>query len=212
MDTIEAMSNYVKATESADLAILAGVMASTLAASGMYMNHAAKKAEKKLTSSRSVYFEKHNIEPQRQAAYDKEICNAARADLEKLIRTFIGNPKSKPVLENIRNAITKEVKSFINCEDYRDEDWKDDFEPNKLAIKFGIFNSGGGAGWYEMIDVKYTGKGFIPDDNLWETGSMECHDVMKGFADALKEKYAEEIACQFVSIKLDGNYGVIDIH
>jgi hypothetical protein len=209
MDTIESMSTYVKATESVE-GVLAAVMISTIAACGMSFKRAAKKEAVKLSSSRKAYFERHNIEPYREATYEKEVYRNAKADAEKLIRTFINNPKSKPVLDNIRQTITKHVKEYINHEDL-DETPRNDFEPNKLTIKFGIFNDDEEDGHYDMINVKYTGKGYIPADNLWEEGSMACHDIMEGFAKALSEKYAEEIACKFVSIDVYYEYGTLQI-
>lgn len=213
MDHISEMSSYCQATEGAGtFAVMAGALAATMVACGFLAGRKHKKDIARITKNRNDYFEKHNIDESRRARYENEVYKNVCEDAENLIRTFATNPKTETARNMICGDIFSSMKSAIAANSADEPIGTFGmFDAKKVFIRFGVYNTSGDDGYYEIVDVSYKGRGMIAGDQLWSIGATACYDVAKGLVEALRDKYAEEIACDFVSIYTDSPYGVIRI-
>lgn len=207
MDRISDFAKYYgcePATEAIVEAALAAVLAAEIIAIGVCFKHSAKKNAEQKAANQKAYFDLHQIPESDRANYANKVRESAYQDLVKLANGALHSSKSKKALDDIRGKIAKEVADYVN-----DEGEKNDFEPNRLEIKFGLISHEKGE--YELVEVDYRGKGFIPADNVWEIGCYAIKPVADRIYNALHEKYAEEIRCKFIEISHDTEYGTISI-
>lgn len=205
MDRFESFQNeyLYPANESAAAAAIAGIVA-VMVPTLIISKIAKRKADQKVATTQNAYFEAHEIPEQNRANYSKQMKEALYNDAVKLLKGITDSSKGK----SIRNEITKKVADYIK--DYiEDSDRGDTFEPNKLTINFGIYEND--ADGIDICEPRYSGKGFVPDDNIWEIASYASRPAVIDICNKLKELYAEEIKCGFCSIRVDSEYGTLYI-
>jgi len=204
MDRIGDFAKYYgcePATEGMVEAVLFSVLAAEVVAIGVGMKMSAKKKAKEKAATQKAYFDLHEIPENDRAGYEKKVRESVYQDLVKLVNGTLNNSKSKKALDEIREKIAKQIGDYINDGD------QDIFEKDKLDIKFGLISHSDGE--YDLIDVNYHGKGFIPADNVWEIGMYAMKPVADKIVSTLREKYSEEIKCKFIQIDHDSDYGTI---